>query len=112
MVIAIALFLASRFPIDVITLLLTFVQTLIAVLTYFEGDEKIMENRNNTVWCGTRGVIKYVCEIYENGNNVTSVLRWVRILSAPPYILDYLHAGSPLFSVTNIVVDFRMTRLT
>ena len=22
-----------------------------------------MENRNNTVWCGTRGVIKYVCEI-------------------------------------------------
>lgn len=51
------------FPIDAITLFFSFVQTTISVFTYFESGEKIMENRNNTVWCGTRGVIKYVCEI-------------------------------------------------
>ena len=63
MVYTFALFLMFGFPIDEITLLLTFVQTAISVLAYFESGEKIMENRNNTVWCGTRGVIKYVCEI-------------------------------------------------
>lgn len=40
-----------------------FVRKATSVLAYFESGEKIMENRNNTVWCGTRGVIKYVCEI-------------------------------------------------
>lgn len=95
-----------EFPIDEITLLLTFVQTAISVLAYFESGEKIMENRNNTVWCGTRGVIKYVCEILRDKQKC---YKRAAIGSNPvrsAIFQDYLHAGSPFLSVSKVVVDF------